>query len=170
MIGVYKITNIATNKSYIGKSIDIKRRFRKHKYYLNNEQHHNMHLQRSWNLYGEENFNFSIIEECKEEELDYLEMYYIQKYDTVENGFNMNYGGECGRGYKHTEEFKIKQSVNNRNGNNSKAKKVICEGIIFDSIKECAEYYNVSRSAMYHWLYDRKMRQDFVEKGLRYLN
>lgn len=31
MIGIYKITNQINNKSYIGQSIDIKRRWRDHK-------------------------------------------------------------------------------------------------------------------------------------------
>ena len=33
-IGIYMITNTIDNKRYIGKSIDLKRRLRKHKYYL----------------------------------------------------------------------------------------------------------------------------------------
>lgn len=41
MIGIYKITNTADNRSYIGKSKDIKTRFRKHKYRLNKGIHHN---------------------------------------------------------------------------------------------------------------------------------
>ena len=57
-IGIYMITNTIDNKRYIGKSIDLKRRIRKHKYYLSNETHHNIHLQRAYNKYGLEYFKF----------------------------------------------------------------------------------------------------------------
>ena len=81
-IGIYMITNTIDNKRYIGKSIDLKRRLRKHKYYLANETHHNIHLQRAYNKYGLEYFKFDILEYCTEKELDYLEMFYIEKYDS----------------------------------------------------------------------------------------
>ena len=169
-IGIYMITNTIDNKRYIGKSIDLKRRLRKHKYYLANETHHNIHLQRAYNKYGLEYFKFDILEYCTEKELDYLEMFYIEKYDSFHNGYNMNMGGETGRGYKHEEEFKIKQSENNKGKLNPKAKQVICEGKIFDTIRECAKYYKVSENAMYKWLSGyRNMRQEFIDKGLKFL-
>lgn len=52
-----------------------------------------------------------------------------------------------------------------------KSKKIICEGVIFSSLKECAEYYNVNYSTMSDWLNPNKrvkMRKDFIEKGLKY--
>ena len=64
MKGIYKITNIITNKYYIGSSNDIedslKRRFRE----LRNNRHPNKHLQSSYNKYGKDNFHSSILEEC----------------------------------------------------------------------------------------------------------
>lgn len=62
-IGIYKITCISNSKIYIGSSIDIKRRIQNHKAALRNNRHDNIHLQRAWNKYGENNFTFEIIEE-----------------------------------------------------------------------------------------------------------
>lgn len=51
----------------------------------------------------------------------------------------------------------------------NKSKVVVCEGIKFYSIRECAEYYGVSKDAMIKWLSGRnKMPQEFKDKGLRY--
>lgn len=62
--GVYKITNIITNKIYIGSSNDIYRRWGEHKRMLKRKVHHSIHLQYSWDKYGCNNFIFEILEEC----------------------------------------------------------------------------------------------------------
>lgn len=50
----------------------------------------------------------------------------------------------------------------------NKSKIVVCEGIKFYSIRECAEYYNVKPSAMQRWFRENKIPQEFKDKGLRY--
>lgn len=128
MCGIYCIENTATGQKYIGQSVDIKRRFVAHRCALNNETHPNSHLQRSWNKYGPDMFNFYIICECEDIDLDEQEIYYITYFDTLnENfGFNMQGGGQAthtiteevkkkigdaNRGHKHTDESKQKMSV-----------------------------------------------------------
>lgn len=60
-IGVYFIRNKINNKFYVGHSIDISKRFLAHKSYLNRGLHHSTYLQRAWDKYGAENFEFGII-------------------------------------------------------------------------------------------------------------
>ena len=60
MIGVYFIKNKINGKFYVGHSIDIKYRFRRHLYELKRNIHHCQYLQRAWNKYGEENYEFII--------------------------------------------------------------------------------------------------------------
>lgn len=51
------------------------------------------------------------------------------------------------------------------------SKRVICEEIVFKSITECANHYNINPHTMRDWLSgSRKMRNDFYEKGLRFLD
>ena len=51
-----------------------------------------------------------------------------------------------------------------------KKRKVICEYKIFESISDCARYYNIDSHNMSDWLSGRlNMRRDFYEKGLRFL-
>lgn len=59
---IYKITNIVTNKFYIGSSVCFKQRKKQHIDSLNDNTHHNYKLQRDWNLYKEHNFKFELIE------------------------------------------------------------------------------------------------------------
>lgn len=103
--GVYSITNKLNNKKYIGKSDNIYVRWDEHRKDLNKCVHHNKHLQRAWNKYGEENFIFEIVEKCKNDDIAYQrERYWVRYYDSFKNGYNMNEGGTGGLGYTHTEE------------------------------------------------------------------
>lgn len=94
--GIYCIENLVNHKKYIGQSVNIKSRFRKHKNYLCNETHNNEHLQSAWNLYGENNFKFTIIEKCEKDMLDEKEIYYIAKLKTHDRmfGYNKTLGGD----------------------------------------------------------------------------
>ena len=84
MIGVYFIRNKINEKFYVGHSVDIKYRFRRHLYELKRNIHHCQYLQRAWNKYGEDNFEFIIYKECStEEESQDLEQYFIDNYKDV---------------------------------------------------------------------------------------
>lgn len=111
-IGIYQIKNLANNKTYIGQSVDIEQRWRCHKSDLNNNQHGNEHLQRSWNKYSCEMFEFSILEECDISKLDELENKYIILYNTTDSnfGYNIEIGGNLGK--RISEETRRKISEN----------------------------------------------------------
>ena len=63
--GIYKIVNKLNNKYYLGSSKDFHVRKLKHFNELRKGKHHNIYLQRAFNKYGEENFEFVIVEECE---------------------------------------------------------------------------------------------------------
>ena len=75
--GIYVITNKINNKVYIGQSIDIRVRWWGHRCELNRNSHYNKHLQGAWNKYGEDNFDFSVLEECEQEEINDREVQYL---------------------------------------------------------------------------------------------
>lgn len=92
MTGIYLITNLITNKHYIGQSVDIKRRWMEHKAraFDSNNNCYDKPLYRSMRKYGVENFVLSVICECLPEELNKLEAEYIQKFNcVVPNGYNV---------------------------------------------------------------------------------
>ena len=100
MIGIYKITNKINGKCYIGKSINIERRFKEHKYICSES---NQTLKRAYKKYGRENFEFSILEECLEEELNKKEIYYIK---ILKPQYNRTSGGDGCAGHCVSEETK----------------------------------------------------------------
>lgn len=78
MIGIYQITNKINKKRYIGKSKHLTSRWQSHLNYLLKNKHVNKDLQDDFILYGCNNFTFEIIKECKPDELNICENYYIQ--------------------------------------------------------------------------------------------
>lgn len=56
------------------------------------------------------------------------------------------------------------------NGDNIKAKKVVCDGVVYNTIKQCAEFYNIKPATMSQWLQPKgnKMPDFFKEKGLTF--
>ena len=84
---------------------------------LRNNKHKNLHLQRAWNKYGEYSFEFVIIHELQEkEDINELEIYYINKYKELGLSYNIAPGGEGGVNLgKHlSEETKRKIGEKNR--------------------------------------------------------
>ena len=89
--GIYKITNIINNKAYIGQSIHVEERWKKHKSFPIQNSKYPLYL--AFKKYGIENFNFEIIEICPAELLNEKEIYYIKYFDTYNNGYNQTIGG-----------------------------------------------------------------------------
>lgn len=111
--GIYRIENLINHKSYIGQSVDIYERWVEHKWALNNKQHNNQHLVRSWHKYGANNFKFTIIDRCDENELNDREVYWVDYYDAYYNGYNQTKGGDgcLGKVWTEEEREKISRSV-----------------------------------------------------------
>lgn len=55
--GIYKIINTKNSKIYIGSSVDLFYRIKRHQNDLKRNSHCNDHLQKSWNKYGAKYFN-----------------------------------------------------------------------------------------------------------------
>ena len=84
MVGIYSITNKVTGAVYIGQSSDIDRRWMEHK---TPKAKGNDLLHGDMQKYGKENFELTVLEECKPEELNKRELFYIKRdqpfYNTV---------------------------------------------------------------------------------------
>lgn len=91
---IYCIQNDINNKVYIGKTIyTIERRFKEH---LKDAKNHRYisKLHRAILKYGQEHFYPIILEECDDSLLNEKEKYYIQKYNSVYEGYNISFGGD----------------------------------------------------------------------------
>ena len=106
IVGIYAFHNLKTGKYYIGQSKNIRKRLLKHLQHVKNKW--NYPLYDSINKYGFENFEFLILEETTEENLDIREKYWIEYYKSFENGYNLTSGGKGTEYYKHTDITKKK--------------------------------------------------------------
>ena len=99
MTGIYCITNRINGKSYIGQSVNIEERWKGHKTrpFNKNSSQYDKPLYRAIRKYGLENFIFSILEECKKEDLNKAEIFWINRLDTYNNGYNLTAGGQNAR-------------------------------------------------------------------------
>jgi len=105
--GIYLIRNTENGKVYVGSSSGIKARIGVHKSHLRNNKHSNIYLQNSWNKYGEASFEFSVLEECKEDMMIIREQAWMDYYDSQnkDKGYNLKDAGNC---VKLSEEVKAK--------------------------------------------------------------
>lgn len=87
--GIYKITNINTKKSYIGRSTNVYKRLQDHiksscgiATIADQKVHHAMRDEGIWN------FHFDLLEECEKSKLGEREKYYIEFFQTQKYGYN----------------------------------------------------------------------------------
>lgn len=113
MIGIYKITS-PSKKVYIGQSINVKSRLSHYKRLDCKKQ---TKIYNSLKKYGSSSHKFEILCECTREELNDLEAYYIELYQSFnsEFGLNLREGGNC---FKVSEETKIKISESKKGEKN----------------------------------------------------
>lgn len=102
---IYKVTNLINNKVYIGQTINFKKRKSHHLSVSFNPKNssYDHYFHRSIRKYGKNNFSWEVIcildIEDKHElknQLDYLEKYYIKKYNSFKDGYNLTKGGDGG--------------------------------------------------------------------------
>ena len=88
MIGIYMYTDKDNGKRYIGQSTNINKRKTSHR---NSDR---TPFDRILSLKGEDKFDFVILEECEASQLNEREIYWINYYNSYEEGYNETRGGE----------------------------------------------------------------------------
>ena len=110
--GVYRIVNNVNDKLYIGSSIHVNKRLYEHQSTLKSNCHHNSHLQRAWNKYGEDSFSFEILEviDGDTDTLRKREQYWIDYYKSYNFnvGYNISHSAMGNSGSEVSEETKEK--------------------------------------------------------------
>jgi hypothetical protein len=87
--GIYIIKNLRNGKFYLGQTQNIRKRWNDHKSNLRKNTHSNIHLQRAWNIDGEKNFKFLVLEYCPVEQLDEREQVHLDAYVSGNNCYNI---------------------------------------------------------------------------------
>jgi len=104
-INIYIITNKINGKQYVGQTIEkLSKRFYRHsiaKTYIGNSIRKN----------GKDKFSINLLAKCySKRDAGLKEKYYIEKYNTFGDGYNLTLGGEGNLGYVPSEETKRKIS------------------------------------------------------------
>jgi group I intron endonuclease len=111
--GIYGIRNTVNGKWYVGSSINIQRRWQKHTQRLRTGKHENTKLQRAWNKYGENAWEWVIFQYLPPETkaLEEAETQTIALLRAVKNGYNQS---EVGGRVTWTQEMRDKVAQRNR--------------------------------------------------------
>lgn len=115
--GIYKVTNLVTDKVYIGSAVHLQKRKCIHFSTLRNNKHDNSHLQRAYNKYGMDSFKWEILCICDTEFLISNEQESINSYSKIlgwKNLYNIRIIANSNLGIKlgpHSEETRRKMSL-----------------------------------------------------------
>lgn len=110
--GVYCITHLESGKRYVGSAAKtIRGRWRNHLSLLNRQKHHSIHLQRAWDKFGADAFEWLILENCEPEQCLIREQFYIESFLSADpdHGYNILPRAGSRLGSRTTDEAKAKQ-------------------------------------------------------------
>lgn len=175
--GIYVIINKINGYKYVGKSKNITSRLEHHKSLLRNNHHiyrtgELSLLQKAWNKYGEDAFEFKILEFCEVEKLNEREKYWIDYYkcnhSKYQQGYNMTDGGE---GACFNQNIKGRIQINN-----GKIQKMIYpdefpvyekQGFVKGILPQTIERVNKNRKPKRgeeHWAYGKHFSEETKKK------
>lgn len=128
MIGIYMYTDKDNGKKYIGQSVNIKQRYIDHKNGMSKSSRPTpfdilLHTK------GIDSFSFEVLEECPIEKLDEREKFWIEYYDSYNNGYNYTPGGS---------------NIQGENNPNSKINETTAKLIITDLINTTLTYQQIA--------------------------
>ena len=158
--GIYIIENIVNGKCYIGQSVNIENRFKKHisnATNINHKQYHSL-LYEEIRKFGKENFIFDILEECEKQELNNREIFWITYYDSCRGGYNQSSGGS------------------GRNGSSSRISWDDFDNIIDDlrddklTYFEIAKKYNINKNTVININLGKTLYNKYIKYPVRELD
>jgi hypothetical protein len=109
---IYIITNIITNKQYVGQTLSHRKNHNKYRPFgyqgrfkdhlsealCNTKKKQCNYLNNSIREYGKDIFKVELITECSKDDIDIMEQKYIKEYNTLyPNGYNLTIGGKVFR-------------------------------------------------------------------------
>ena len=135
MAYIYKISNDINNKVYIGKTNQtIKERWHQH---CSDSRDRVLYEKRplysAMNKYGIEHFKIEEIEKCPDDSAYEREKYWIEYYNSYNNGYNATLGGDGKNIYNHQEILNLLKA----NKSTNEISKIIgcCKDIVYEVAK-----------------------------------
>lgn len=169
--GIYLIINQINGKIYVGSAANIVQRWSWHKQWLLKGKHHNKYLQHAVEKYGLDAFHFCIVEECSIENLFKIEQLWIDRTNCCDRsvGYNLYPIAGSPRGAKHTEETKIKISINGKGRIVSEeTKKLISDYQKNRSPEHRANHSAAMKKRVFSEEHKRKLKEANAKRGNSY--
>jgi len=104
---IYVAHNNVTTKLYIGQTKNLEKRIWGH--FSSARSGSDFHFHAAIRKHGESSFEFSVIESCEDHLADEREAFWINHFDTFQNGYNSTSGGEARK--QLTEDVRMKIST-----------------------------------------------------------
>ena len=148
--GIYTISGNYNGKNLVGQTQDdegMYGRWHHHRGELRKDNHYNDYMQHSYNKHEEKDFSFVVLEICKPEELNFKEVFWIEKLDSTKdrNGWNLSNGGENGRRLSEETKNKIRIKATGRKHSEETLKKL---SDIFVERRKCPKLEELRRKAI----------------------
>lgn len=167
-----------SGKNYIGQSINFKNRFSK---YMRNRDSVGKYFSNAISKYkGINNFKLTILEKFEilesveniKDKLNELEIYYINKFDSFKNGYNLSAGGLGSFKREVSEETRKKLSESNKGKNKKPLIKVICSCCSNEFFLQSFNYKKRISQSVNKNLYCSKkcMSEAFKKQGYSQIN
>ena len=150
---IYTITNKTDNKTYVGQTVqDVELRWKDHLKRGSNCRY----LKSAINKYGVDNFVFKLVCITFDDQLDDMEIKYIEKYNClVPNGYNLRRGGNSGRHHAETKQ-KISDTLKIRYQN----------GLIHPRNQLGIPHSEITKKKISESLKGRKISQESINKRI----
>ena len=120
---IYEIRHIDSGRAYIGSAVNLKKRWRFHRWQLSRGIHHNAPLQRAWTKYGEAAFLFSVMEVVPDRDnLIEVEQTYLDRQGPTSYNICKTAGSSLGRKFSDaTRQLMSKQRKGRKASNDARA-------------------------------------------------
>ena len=159
--GCYMITNKINGKIYIGSSVNLYKRFSRHRKDLEKNKHRNKYFQSAYNKHGVDAFEYKIIIYCDKKDCLFFEQRFLDAYwDNCKNCYNISKDAEAPMtDRKASNETKTKMSISQKGKIKSTAHKISI------SISQSGEKgYWFGKHGRLHTNYGRKHTTETIAK------
>lgn len=165
-VDIYLITNTLNGKQYVGQTVKgYKYRFNQHcSFALNKRKTCSQVVDAHIKKFGINNFKVELLEQVDYELRNEKEQYYIQLYNTYENGYNYTIGGD----YNPMLDLNVKEK-HKLKMKSSEVRNKISKGVLKSLNKDKIEYFRSStRTRWLNW--DNESRNNCIKGLINYNN
>lgn len=145
--GIYRLVS-PSGKSYIGQSRNIFARWSSHR---RERRHDQVKLYNAIKKYSFDNFQKYILEECLIEHLDERERFWIKEFNSVNYGYNCDYGGQSNKVFSQEHIEKLRRA-NLGKYRGSQNMEFMIDGVLYFSVGQASKKLGIPPKTIHNRL------------------